>query len=196
MSLYSSSYLKSVSRNKSFSAQSRILTESRKTHTDFDIFLSHSFLDKDEVEGLYVELTNLGYSVYVDWIVDPHLDRSNVTKDSAALVRKRLKMSRSLLLAVSLNAAMSKWMPWELGFVDGNTNKCAIVPVSRDAVPPKTYQGVEYLKLYPYLKRAVVSFKDDIFIVESSQSYESINNWIRNLKTPTMNPLAVNIDTL
>ena len=44
--------------------------------TKFDIFLSHSFLDKAEVQGLYQELTDFGYSVYVDWVVDPHLDRT------------------------------------------------------------------------------------------------------------------------
>ena len=59
----------------------------KKLIRGFYIFLSHSFLDKDEVEGLYIELTNQGYSVYVDWIIDPHLDRTNVTKASAKLIQ-------------------------------------------------------------------------------------------------------------
>ena len=83
-----------------------------KISTDFfDIFLSHSFLDQREVKGLYIELTDLGYRVYVDWIADPQLDRNNVTKESAELIRNRMKSSKTLLLAISENAEMSKWMP-------------------------------------------------------------------------------------
>lgn len=67
-----------------------------EVHTSFNIFLSHSFLDKDEVEGLYLELTHMGYKVYVDWIIDPYLNRNNVTKATANHIRNRLKSSKTL----------------------------------------------------------------------------------------------------
>lgn len=76
---------------------------------NFDIFLSHSFLDKEVVKGLYNTLTEQGFSVYVDWIVDSDLNRSFVTKESAEKIRKRMDQSRSLLYAISTNAEMSKW---------------------------------------------------------------------------------------
>lgn len=123
MSLYTSAYLKQISKYKNLNESTKMFSEKDKIHTSFDIFLSHSFLDKDEVEGLYIELTRMGFKVYVDWIIDPHLDRTNVTKESATIVKKRLHSSKSLLLAVSINAATSKWMPWELGYVDGHTNQ-------------------------------------------------------------------------
>jgi hypothetical protein len=130
MALYTSDYLKNLSRNKT-SNQQRSLNEQRNlTHISFDIFLCHSYLDKEEVEGLYLELTKMGFTVYVDWIIDPDLDRNIVTKESAERVRKRLRASKTLLLAISANAALSKWMPWELGYVDGNTQRCALMPVA------------------------------------------------------------------
>lgn len=121
-------------------------------------------------------MSEKGFKVYLDWIVDPNLDRSNVTKESAELIRSRMKSSKSLLLATSPNAATSKWMPWELGYVDGHTNKCAITPVYDDSYGnPEVYQGFEYLKLYPYVK------KDDfgkIQVAESSFSYVELNRFL------------------
>ena len=83
MALYSSEYLKDLASRKQSLFESKQKLFSAMTVSDntvFDIFLSHSFLDKSEVQGLYQELTDFGFTVYVDWIVDPHLDRTNVTK--------------------------------------------------------------------------------------------------------------------
>lgn len=152
MAIYSSDYLKNVAMQKQQLFEQKLFSvRNPPVNTPFDIFLSHSFLDKAEVQGLYQELTDFGFKVYVDWIVDPQLDRTNVTKISANLIQNRLKASKSLLLAISTNATMSKWMPWELGYVDGHTSKCAIVPVSKDRNPPKSFKGTEYLLLYPFI---------------------------------------------
>ena len=162
MPLYNSQYLKELATSikgkrlifeakESARTRNKLFRSSDKFES-FDIFLSHSFDDKEIVHGLYLELTAKGYKVYVDWIIDSHLDRSNVTKSSAELIRRRMKSSKSLLLAISANAAMSKWMPWELGYVDGNTNRCAIIPVSEEASSYRSFNRVEYLKLYPYIE--------------------------------------------
>lgn len=97
MPLYTSDYLKNLSRRKTVLFSQEIINESKKSHTNFDIFLSHSYLDKEEVEGLYMELRSQGYTVYVDWIIDPQLNRTNVTKESAKLIRTRLKMSKTFI---------------------------------------------------------------------------------------------------
>lgn len=44
---------------------------------------------------------------------------------------------------------MSKWMPWELGVVDGKTNKCFIMPVQKEDETINSRQ--EYLLLYPVI---------------------------------------------
>lgn len=180
MGIYSSSYLKDIASSKQRLFEQKLFSaQNVSENKEFDIFLSHSFLDREEVQGLYQELTDFGYSVYVDWIVDPHLDRSNVTKESASLVRKRMKCSKSLLLAISVNASMSKWIPWELGYVDGNTNRCAIIPVTKERIPPKSFEGKEYLSLYPFIKKLPVSGtnEDKLWVIEAEYSYSQFDTW-------------------
>lgn len=180
--LYTSQYLKNLAKNKSVN-ESRKMFSVKDSVTDsesFDIFLSHSYLDKDEVEGLYLELTRMGFSVYVDWIIDPQLDRNNVTKATAMQVRKRLKSSKTLLLAISVNASVSKWMPWELGYVDGHTEKCAIIPVSKSENAPTSYLGVEYLSLYPFIKKAKDTLGyDRLFVIEEARKYVVLTDWLK-----------------
>jgi TIR domain len=194
MPLFTSASLRERSIKKSLPEKEVLLTESSRIHQKFDIFLSHSFLDKDEVEGLYLILTGMGYSVYVDWIIDPNLDRKNVTKETAELIRKRMKSSTSLLFAISDKAEMSKWMPWELGFVDGNTSQCAIFPVSREQAAPSTFKRSEYLLLYPYIKKAAVDYLPEIFVIESSNYYAPFEKWVRGNAKPSYN--YKNIDLL
>lgn len=194
MSLYNSDYLNRLSENKSSVIRDKLLSESHQSHTSFDIFLSHSYLDKKQVEGIYIELTGKGFSVYVDWIIDPHLSRENVTRETAELIRNRMKASKTLLLAISTNASLSKWIPWELGFVDGKTSKCAIFPVVQGSSSPSTFNRSEYLLLYPYIKKARVGISEDIYTTESAYSFVSFDNWVRRGSNPTYN--NTNIDYL
>ncbi len=181
MALYTSDYLRGISRNKSSNERIRLFEQQNVSHGGFDIFLCHSFLDKEEVEGLYLELSRMGFSVYVDWIVDPQLDRNNVTKESAELIRKRLRSSKTLLLATSSNAELSKWMPWELGYVDGHTQLCALIPISRDNQKRTSFHRREYLTLYPYIEKSndLIKFKDKLWAVEGANSYVELNDWIK-----------------
>ena len=125
-------------------------TAGRDINTKFDIFISYNINDKEIIRGVYNELTEMGFKVYVDFIIDPDLNRSNVTIDTAKKIRARLENSRSLIYAQSPNAAMSKWMPWELGVVDGHTKRCAILPIF--TIETNNYSKQEYLKLYPVIK--------------------------------------------
>jgi hypothetical protein len=180
MALFTSRYLTGLTERVTLNESERMFSAS-KSRSTFDIFLSQSFLDKKEEQGLYIELTRMGFSVYVDWIVDPHLDRNNVTKQTATIVRNRLHSSRSLLLAISINASLSKWMPWELGYVDGNTSKCAVVPVSKSENPPSSYKGAEYLSLYPFITRQY----SQTWVVEEANKYVDFNSWITGTKPYT-----------
>ncbi len=74
---------------------------------------------------------------------------------------------------------MSKWIPWELGYVDGNTNKCAIIPVSMDSIPPKSFKGSEYLILYPFIKKLPLTDTnvDKLWVIESEYSYSQFESW-------------------
>lgn len=184
MALYTSNYLKSLARTKSPTERVKLMNESQLVHHTFDIFLCHSYLDKEIVEGLYLELTKMGFKVYVDWIIDPQLNRNDVTKDAAELIRRRLRASKSLLLALSANAGLSKWVPWELGYVDGNTQQCALLPVSTDDLSRTSFHRTEYLKLYPYVEKPndLSRFRDNLWAVEGAHTYVDFQEWIKGKK--------------
>lgn len=118
----------------------------------FDVFLSHSFLDQDEVLCLVQLFNKCGYSVYVDWLYDQQLDRLFVTKDTAEKLKQRMNQSKGLAYLATSNATSSKWCPWELGYFDGKSgnSRCCILPVLMYDM--SEYNGQEYLGLYPYLK--------------------------------------------
>lgn len=128
-----------------------LLNESRSVSSDFfDIFLSHSVLDAEIILEAKLRLEDAGFTVYVDWINDPKLDRSSVTRATAASLRIRMAQCKMLVYVHSQNAAMSKWCPWELGFFDGKKGgNVFILPISVGS--QNTFIGQEYLGLYPYL---------------------------------------------
>ena len=183
MPLYSKKHLEEVGRNFSKELHDSFILENKSLSTHFDIFIAHSYLDNIEVKGLYNELSKKGFRVYVDWIIDAHLDRNYVTKESASLIRERLRSSKTLLLAISENEQISKWTPWELGYMDGHTHKCAIAPISANITPSKAYKGKEYLSLYPYIKLADFDNTTDLYLVESAQRYINYKEWIKSNNT-------------
>jgi len=141
----------------SFSMQTRgllaeaILRESRNTSisTKFDIFLSHSSMDKALVLGVKSILEGKGFTVYVDWVDDPQLNRQHVNKQTADTIRKRMTQSYRLIYLHTVNASLSKWCPWELGFFDGFTQpeeRVYIFPLVSN--PSEGFKGQEYLGLY------------------------------------------------
>ncbi|NWA44903.1 toll/interleukin-1 receptor domain-containing protein [Pseudomonas reactans] len=132
-----------------------VITESMESYKEadsFDIFLSHSSSDANLVIGIKKLLEQRGKRVYVDWVDDPELDRSRVTKDTAARLRHRMVQSESLFYVATDNATNSKWMPWELGFFDGlKHDKVRILPVLLSA--NQRFDGQEYLGLYPVVSK-------------------------------------------
>lgn len=96
-----------------------ILNEAMATAQQrFDIFLSHSFQDRELVVGTKKLIEDAGYSVYVDWIDDAALDRTAVDRERANHLRTRMQQCETLFYAHTPNAALSRWCPWELGYFD------------------------------------------------------------------------------
>lgn len=120
---------------------------------NFDIFLSHSSKDKTLILGIKNFIEESGYTVYIDWIDDPQLDRANVNSTTANVLRKRMRQSKFLVYVDSDNATTSKWMPWELGYFDGfKPKKIGVLPIKNrnDGI----YIGQEYLGLYPVIEKS------------------------------------------
>lgn len=166
----------------------QILNESFERQRNFsqtasyDIFLSHSSSDKKLVSGLKLELNDLGYSVYIDWIDDPNVDRSRVTKTNAHLLQTRMKQSKSLIYAFSENASTSRWMPWELGYFDGIKGTVAVLPISKSS--KNSFQGEEYLGIYPYIQLDSVKGSENmaLWVHETSSKYIIYSGWLNGAK--------------
>lgn len=160
------------------------LTEMRKAASapesqQFDVFICHSSNDAKVIHGLMLRLQSLGLRVYVDWVVDPQLDRSRVTPATADHLRMRMRNSASLLYADSENASTSKWTPWELGYSDGLHGRAGVVPITQQAATSDHYQGQEYLGLYPYLVDGA-----SLYMHASHANYVSFLAWLREGAKP------------
>ncbi|MBE2262433.1 MAG: toll/interleukin-1 receptor domain-containing protein [Burkholderiaceae bacterium] len=158
----------------------RILRESviAATVTDtFDVFLSHSIADAEIVLGIKQLLEESGLKVYVDWVEDAHLDRRAVSKETAAVLRQRMRQSKSLIYLSSDNSSSSKWMPWELGYFDGfKPDGVAIMPVLENSTD--TFIGQEYLGLYPIVQRNVYSNgTPDVFVEERGVRWSTLKQF-------------------
>ena len=155
--------------------QQRTFSATSKT---YDIFLSHSSSDAGLVAGLKLELEDLGFLVYVDWIEDPKLSRANVTKETALILQGRMKQCSALLYAFSENAASSKWMPWELGYFDGIKGTVAVLPISKTS--KSSFKGSEYLGIYYYIEIATTqnTNQNALWVCETSTKYVSYEKWL------------------
>ena len=140
---------------KSLSTEELLLESNEKlesSDTNYDIFLSHSFKDAELILGIKKILEDdYGYSVYVDWIEDKHLERDQVTKYTAQVLKDRMNNAKSLIFVTTENSETSKWMPWELGYFDGKNGKVAILPVLKTL--NDEFKGQEYLGLYDYITK-------------------------------------------
>jgi len=167
---------------KSFSS-SRLVAEAVEIDKHFDIFLSHSYLDATEVRVLKAINEGEGLSVYVDWIEDYELNREDVTKETAQLIRHRLKNCDSLFYAFSENSTKSKWMPWELGFFDGFKGNVAVIPIKDNPQSSDYYRGVEFVGIYPYITitKNTLGFPTG-YINESSDIYVTFSEWKSGIK--------------
>ncbi len=132
----------------------------------YDVFLSHSHLDAAIMYGLKASFEEKGFTVYVYWI-DDAASSQIVNADTAERLRSRMKSCRSLVYATSENANSSRWMPWELGYVDGLHGKVAICPITNEA----EFKGREYLSLYPVME-------SDLWIWIKGKPHKGFGSWL------------------
>jgi hypothetical protein len=167
-------------RRYSFESYNDLLNESIKEQSalrNYDVFLSHSVKDAKTVLGVKNWLEANGMNVYVDWIDDKQLDRSQVTSRTAETLRNRMRQSSCLLYIATDNSSQSKWMPWELGYFDGySIGKVAILPILNSE--DDYFYGQEYLGLYPSVKNWT---HRDIGIYGIDKGYIPINGKLVDL---------------
>lgn len=170
---------------KSASTQKLIIETAQFSATKtYDIFLSHSYLDADEIDALYEEIKEMGFSVYIDWKEDRQLDRSNVTKETANTLRERMNNCKCLLFITTSNSTSSKWCPWELGYVDGKKGKTAIFPVLEISTTTDNFTGTEFLGIYPYITKDKLqgTEKLTLWVHENASTYVTLGGWLNGIK--------------
>lgn len=172
-------------------SQESILLENRKLFLEseetshaifFDIFLSHSYLDKVQVLALVKLFNQHHFSVYVDWLQDKQLNRSDVNTHTADLLRKRMQQSKGLSYLTTENIANSKWCQWELGYFDGlKQSRCCILPIMEYG---SHFHGQEYLGLYPYLEYASLAGVDSgcyFYVCDQERTkFIRLYDWLNN----------------
>jgi len=147
-----------------------------------DVFLSHRFADREAVQELHDHIEqNLGYSVYVDWIEHPDLDRAAVRRETAEHFRRVMRASGCLLFYAGPNAPESKWMPWELGFFDGRQGARRIAVFVDDLASYQAAQQ-EYLNLYTVIDRdSLPGFLEEALEDTAALTSATFDQWQRHL---------------
>ncbi len=180
MALFSREYLQKQRRYFDIHKEASIMEAAVRGKTEFDIFLSHSYQDRDIIGALFkVMEEEMDFKVYVDWIVDTELDRTNVTAATAQRLKERMNLCKCLLFATSENQPKSKWMPWELGYFDGMKEKVAILPIVEKENSQNLYSGQEYLGLYPYITYQKDTNKNDrLWVRTDERTYVELREWL------------------
>lgn len=110
-------------------------------------FLSHSSKDASLLPWVIKLLEDHGAAVYVDK-KDPALPPVT-SRETASVLRNRLKQSKKFILLTSPNSKDSRWMPWELGLADGyrTPSNVAVLPTP-DKASERAWAEQEYLGIY------------------------------------------------
>lgn len=166
--------VRTFSKSAAVALNEALATQS--TARTYDIFLSHSYKDAELILGVKLKLEDHGYNVYVDWVEDPKLDRSKVTRDTAETIRDRMDCCKSLFYSTTPASSDSKWMPWECGYMDGKRHRSAILPLTHTGL--SMYDGQEYLSVYPYVMETNdTKGKSRLWVHESPKVYCSLDEW-------------------
>ena len=109
----------------------------------YDLFLSHSYKDKDKLIELKDSLNAIGLNVYTDWVNDKdELLRDLTCAETAKVITERLKASKAILY-VHTNASFdSKWTPWELGFASALNNQSLYIDLSQQKTSLNIYNFI------------------------------------------------------
>lgn len=135
----------------------------------YDVFLSHSSLDRDLVLEIKTILNSKGLSVYIDWVEDQGaLKRELTSVDTANVLVERIKKSRAILYIKTAQSTLSLWTPWELGYAQAIGKKITVLEVEYILGTP------QYLDIYDKSKLQ----EDGSIMVDDQDEILPIELWI------------------
>ncbi len=114
----------------------------------YDVFLSHSSLNKELILKLKSILNSLNLNIYVDWINDQEgLKRELTDVNTAEVIIERLKLCKALIFIYSEDSMKSLWAPWEIGYFHALKRKVGVF--ISDSVDENTLPA--FINIYPKL---------------------------------------------
>ena len=150
MAIISKKYLNELCDRKYIRESFQIGDSNRIDSNDkqYDVFLSYCYTDKEYAIKIVNLIEKHGYSVYID-LRDPKLSRSSIDKATVKRISSIMNRCKSLVYVHTASSTMSKWCPWELGYMSGKKNfRCATILLTNDK---EDFPRQEYLDIYPYL---------------------------------------------
>lgn len=156
------------------------------TNKIYDVFLSYCYTDKAYAMKIVNLFEKVGYSVYID-LRDSALSRNKkVDRKTVIRIASIMNRCKSLVYVHTASAKMSKWCPWELGYMSGKKNfRCATILLIEDK---EEFPRQEYLDIYPFLtfgmdanNRQYDFFAHDL---DNKSNYVPFKDYINNGRSP------------
>lgn len=108
------------------------------------VFLCHSHLDAELVQGVLKLFHQAGWNDYVDW--NDKTMPAQPDQVTASRLKEKIASHNYFVFLATANSIASRWCPWEIGYADGAkaNDSILILPTSEGT---QTH-GSEYLGLY------------------------------------------------
>lgn len=173
-------FLRREASQRSTREQATIVAEAERRSSVGTTFLSHSSKDADLLPGVISLLERHGATVYVDK-KDEALPKVT-SRETATILRERIRHCRKFVLLTTPNSKDSRWMPWELGLSDGikNSAHTALLP-SPDKAHDRQWAEQEYLGVYDRIVYgAHQSYRSPVFMVwnQESNTATELSSWL------------------
>jgi len=89
----------------------------RNIYHGYDVFLSHSLNDSQQLLSLKRQLNSNGLVVYIDWVNDKvMMDRRNQNDDTWTVLKLRMDESEKMLFVMTDNSLRSEWTAREIDY--------------------------------------------------------------------------------
>lgn len=121
----------------------------------YDLFISHSYLDREIVSDIVRKMNDCGLNCYVDWTADSDfLKRALVSDFTKEVLKARMKSSRKLLYLSSSNSRSSSWVDFELKYYQEEVQN-DIWMIILDGDDAHDFKQIDYTKIESYFTKSL-----------------------------------------
>ncbi len=139
-------------------------TQNFENIKQFDIFMSHSSNNKEQIHDLMKKFNQDDFVCYIDWVEDrDELKRELSCSETAEVIERRILQSKVFIYVLTIEGLASTWCAWELGIAHAMKKPIAILKLDNlDKYP-------EYIDIYPQF--------------QANQIHTELSNWIKEQMT-------------